>query len=100
MEGSTTVLLVEDEVGLAQNIAQELEQHACKVLHAGDGLTALRLHEQHRPDLVILDWMIPALDGLDVLRRLRQASPVPVLMLTSRADEADRVIGLELGAGD
>jgi DNA-binding response OmpR family regulator len=95
-----TILLVEDEVGLAQFIAQELEQQGYRVLHAGDGLAALHLHQQRQPDLVILDWMIPALDGLEVLRRLRQTSPAPVLMLTARADESDRVIGLELGADD
>jgi DNA-binding response OmpR family regulator len=96
----TTILLVEDEVGLANVISQELEQCDYKVLHAGDGLTALHLHEQQQVDLIILDWMIPALDGLEVLQRLRQASLVPVLMLTARADESDRVIGLELGADD
>jgi DNA-binding response OmpR family regulator len=96
----TTILLVEDEAGLAEVIRQELEQRGYKVLHAGDGLTALRLCEQRRPDLIILDWMIPALDGLDVLRSLRQDSPIPVLMLTARSDETDRIIGLELGADD
>lgn len=63
-------------------------------------MTALKLREQHQPDLVILDWMIPALDGLEVLRYLRQVSQTPVMMLTSRSEEADRVIGLELGADD
>jgi len=96
----STVLLVEDEDRLAQLIIQELKKHGYQVLHADDGLTALRLHEQHEPDLVVLDWMIPALDGLEVLRRLRQVSPTPVLMLTARSEEADRVIGLELGADD
>jgi two-component system phosphate regulon response regulator PhoB len=96
----TTVLLVEDEAKLAQVISQELEWHGYQVRHADDGLTALRLHEQQQIDLVILDWMIPTLDGLEVLRRLRQRSLVPVLMLTARAEESDRVIGLELGADD
>jgi DNA-binding response OmpR family regulator len=96
----TTILLVEDEISLAEVIVQELEQCDYKVLHAGDGLTALCLHEQQQVDLIILDWMIPALDGLEVLRRLRQASLVPVLMLTARAEESDRVIGLEMGADD
>ncbi len=96
----TTILLVEDEIQLAQVIIQELEKFGYHVLHASDGLTALHLREQHQPDLILLDWMIPALDGLEVLRRLRQVSPVPVLMLTSRSEEADRVIGLELGADD
>jgi len=96
----TTILLVEDEVNLAQVITQELERHGFEVLYAGDGLTAMRLHEQQHTDLIILDWMIPALDGLEVLRRLRQTSLVPVLMLTARAEETDRVVGLELGADD
>jgi DNA-binding response OmpR family regulator len=96
----TTILLVEDEAKLAQMIIHELEKHGYHVLHAGDGLTALRLREQHQPDLILLDWMIPALDGLEVLRCLRQVSPIPVLMLTARSEEADRVLGLELGADD
>jgi DNA-binding response OmpR family regulator len=96
----TTLLLVEDEAKLAQMIIQELEKHGYHMLHAGDGLTALRLCEQRQPDLILLDWMIPALDGLEVLRRLRQVSSTPVLMLTARSEEADRVIGLELGADD
>lgn len=96
----TTILLVEDEAGLADVIRQELEQHSYQVIHAGDGLTALNLCKQRRPDLIILDWMIPALDGLDVLRCLQQEAPIPVLMLTARSEEADRIIGLELGADD
>lgn len=96
----TTILLVEDEIGLAKVIIEELEQGDYEVLHAADGVTALHLHEQQQVDLIILDWMIPALDGLEVLRRLRRVSLVPVLMLTARADESDRVIGLELGADD
>jgi DNA-binding response OmpR family regulator len=100
MDKKNTILLVEDEIGLAEVIAKELEQHQYQVLHAGDGLTALQLHEQQQVDLIILDWMIPTLDGLEVLRRLRQVSLVPVLMLTARAEESDRVIGLELGADD
>ncbi len=96
----TTILLVEDEAGLAQVIIHELEKHGYHMLHASDGLTALRLHEQQQPQLIILDWVLPALDGLEVLRHLRQTSPTPVLMLTARSEETDRVIGLELGADD
>jgi DNA-binding response OmpR family regulator len=70
------------------------------VLHAADGLAALQLHARHQPDLVILDWMLPKLDGLEVLRQIRQTSSVPILMLTARDEEADRVIGLEVGADD
>jgi DNA-binding response OmpR family regulator len=95
-----TILLVEDAPDLAQVIRRELDRAGYRVLHAADGLTALELHARERPDLVILDWMLPKLDGLDVLRRIRQVGATPVLMLTSRGEEADRVIGLEVGADD
>lgn len=96
----TTILLVEDTYDLAQVIIRELEASGYQVLHASDGMTALRLHSRERPALVILDWMIPKLDGLEVLRRLRQTAPTPVLMITARGEETDRVVGLELGADD
>ena len=70
------------------------------MLHAADGLRALELHDRHQPDLVVLDWMLPKLDGLDVLRRIRQHSATWVIMLTARGEETDRVVGLELGADD
>jgi DNA-binding response OmpR family regulator len=70
------------------------------VLRAADGRTALDLHARERPDLIVLDWMLPGLDGLDVLRQVRRSSVTPVLMLTARGEEADRVIGLEVGADD
>jgi DNA-binding response OmpR family regulator len=95
-----TILLVEDEIKLAQVIIQELEINGYRLLHAKDGYTALRLHEKNKPDLIVLDWMIPLLDGLEVLRRLREVSSTPVLMLTCRSEEVDRVLGLELGADD
>jgi DNA-binding response OmpR family regulator len=82
----TAILLVEDARDLAQVIQLTLE--------------ALRLHAEHRPDLVILDWMLPRLDGLEVLRRIRQDAVTPILMLTARSEEVDRVIGLEVGADD
>lgn len=96
----STILLVEDEIALAQLLIQKLKQNGFDVLHASDGLSALRLHAEHRPDLIILDWIIPMLDGLEVLRRLRQTSTVPVLMLTARCSEADQAAGIELGADD
>lgn len=96
----TTILLVEDTHALAQVVIHELEANGYQVLHASDGLTALQLQSREQPDLVILDWMLPRLDGLEVLRRMRQATPTPVLMLTARGEEMDRVIGLELGADD
>ncbi|HEX2513884.1 MAG TPA: response regulator transcription factor [Chloroflexota bacterium] len=99
-----TVLLVDDAAELAQVVARELESSGYRVLRASDGRTALELHARARPDLVVLDWMLPGLDGLEVLRRVRQASgpgaATPVLMLTARGEEADRVLGLELGADD
>jgi DNA-binding response OmpR family regulator len=95
-----TVLLVEDEYDLAQVIIRELEANGYRVLHASDGVTALRLHEREQPALVVLDWMLPRLDGLAVLRQMRQKASTPVLMLTARDEEADRVVGLELGADD
>jgi DNA-binding response OmpR family regulator len=95
-----TILLVEDAQDLAQVILRDLRAEGYEVLHAADGLTALELHTKHEPDLVILDWMLPKLDGLEVLRRIRRNSPVLVLMLTARTEETDRVVGLELGADD
>jgi DNA-binding response OmpR family regulator len=95
-----TVLLVEDTPELANVIVREMTAAGFRVLHTIDGVTALVLHQQHRPDLVILDWMLPGIDGLEVLRRLRQTAPTPVLMLTARDEETDRVLGLELGADD
>jgi DNA-binding response OmpR family regulator len=100
-----TLLLVEDAPDLAQVIVREFESAGYRVLHATDGMMALHLFASQPPDLVILDWMLPKLNGLEVLRRLRQSrlprsSAVPVLMLTARSEEADRVLGLEVGADD
>jgi DNA-binding response OmpR family regulator len=94
------LLLVEDTSNLAQVIVREFEKAGYEVLHANDGETALQLHASQQPDAVILDWMLPGLDGLEVLRRIRQSSATPVLMLTARDEEIDRVMGLEVGADD
>lgn len=100
----TTILLVEDARELAQVIVRELQATGYETLHAMDGAAALGLHLREQPDLVILDWMLPKMDGLEVLRRLRQtagrAAATPVLMLTARGEETDRVVGLEVGADD
>src|SRR5512136_1631316 len=96
----TTILLVEDALVLAQVILRDLEAEGYRVLHAADGVVALDLFAAQSPDLVILDWMLPKLRGMQVLRRLPQSSAVPVLMLTARSEEADRVLGLEVGADD
>jgi DNA-binding response OmpR family regulator len=95
-----TILLVEDARDLAQVVVRELEAAGYRTLHVIDGLSALEAHAREQPDMVILDWMLPRMDGLEVLRRLRQSAPTPVLMLTARSEETDRVVGLELGADD
>ncbi|HYF61241.1 MAG TPA: response regulator transcription factor [Herpetosiphonaceae bacterium] len=95
-----TLLLVEDAPDLAQVLIRELSAHGFRVLHAADGAAGLHLYASERPALIILDWMLPRIDGLEVLRRLRQSEATPVLMLTARGEETDRVIGLELGADD
>ena len=95
-----TILLVEDAADLSTVIQRELEANGYQVQLAADGLSALAQHEAKQPDLVILDWMLPGLNGLEVLRRLRQTAPTPVLMLTARDDATDRILGLESGADD
>jgi DNA-binding response OmpR family regulator len=95
-----TILLVEDEAELARLVVRELEAAGYQVRHAADGTAALERFAAETPDLVVLDWMLPGQDGLSVLRQIRRSSPVPVLMLTARAEEVDRVIGLEVGADD
>src|SRR5512133_1023602 len=96
----TTILLVEDELKLAELVQRELETAGYRVCHAATGMQALQLFQSQAPNLVILDWILPELNGLDVLRRIRKDSAVPVLMLTARGDPTDRVVGLEVGADD
>ncbi|HEY1388636.1 MAG TPA: response regulator transcription factor [Ktedonobacterales bacterium] len=95
-----TILLVEDEIDLCNLIKGHLEGEGYAVVQAFDGPTALALVEQHRPDVIILDWMLPGMDGLAVCRRVRQSHLMPILMLTARSEEIDRVLGLEVGADD
>jgi DNA-binding response OmpR family regulator len=95
-----TILLVEDENELARIVVRELKAVGYQVTCAADGPQALELCARQQPNLIILDWMLPGMDGLEVLRRIRQTSSVPVLMLTARSEEVDRVLGLELGADD
>lgn len=100
MQDETTILLVEDALDLARLIQRELQNAGYRVLHAAEGRQALSMQREQEPDLIILDWMLPGMDGLEVLRHIRQNSPVPVLMLTARSQEIDRVLGLEVGADD
>jgi two-component system OmpR family response regulator len=95
-----TVLIVEDEPTLVATLRYNLERDGHKVISAGDGDTGLALARANKPDLVLLDLMLPGLDGLEVCRILRREATVPILMLTARADETDRVVGLEIGADD
>ena len=94
------VLVVEDAEDLAHLIERELAAAGHRVFLVADGRAALEAHAWESPDLVVLDWMLPKLDGLEVLRRIREASPTPVLMLTAKSEEVDRVMGLEVGADD
>ncbi|NMP23164.1 response regulator [Sulfobacillus harzensis] len=97
---SRTILVVDDEPAICELVRFHLERDGFRVLTTDNGLDALMMQQDHQPDLVILDEMLPALPGFDVLRRLRAESQVPVIMLTARKEEVDRVVGLELGADD
>ena len=94
------ILVVDDEVQIVRVLRGYLEKAGFAVLAANDGREGLRLARQERPDLVILDLMLPGMDGLDVCRALRKDSELPIIMLTARVEETDRLIGLELGADD
>ena len=97
---SGTVLVVDDEPKIVKQARDYLEKSGYRVLTAGDGKTALAVARHERPDLVVLDLNLPQMDGLDVCRALRRESDVPIIMLTARVEETDRLIGLELGADD
>jgi DNA-binding response OmpR family regulator len=94
------VLVVEDEMNIARLVRDYLERSGFAVTVAGDGGSALASARGSRPDLVVLDLGLPRMDGLDVARRLREASSVPIVILTARGEETDRIVGLELGADD
>jgi DNA-binding response OmpR family regulator len=96
----TTVLVVEDEPLINQAVGDRLRAEGHHVVSAYDGPGAVAAFEEHRPDLVVLDVMLPGFDGLEVCRRIQQQRPVPVLMLTARDDESDVLVGLGVGADD
>src|SRR5256885_798936 len=99
-DSSSTILLVDDEDSIQKLLAYPLQREGFRVLQARDGEDALRLFNSEHVDLVVLDLMLPKLDGLEVCKRLRADSEVPIIMLTARDDELDKVLGLELGADD
>ena len=94
------ILVVEDELSLQETLAYNLKKQGYEVEAIGDGLAALDKARQVHPDLIVLDLMLPGMDGFEVCRVLRQEMTTPVLMLTARDDEIDRVVGLEVGADD
>jgi DNA-binding response OmpR family regulator len=95
-----SILVVEDDTTLATALRYNLERNGYTCLLAGDGARALELASRERPALVLLDLMLPGIDGVEVCRRLRNDSTVPIIMLTARVEEVDRVVGLEVGADD
>ncbi len=99
-EGTTSVLVVEDEPVIADAVAARLRAEGFAVHVAHDGPAGVAAAARHRPDLVVLDVMLPGFDGLEVCRRVQAERPVPVLMLTARADETDMLVGLGVGADD
>src|ERR671911_2615934 len=100
MPDAQTILLVDDEDSVQRLLAYPLERDGYTVIPAQDGEEALERFQREQVDLVVLDVMLPRLDGLEVCRRLRAQSSVPIIMLTARGDELDKVLGLELGADD
>jgi DNA-binding response OmpR family regulator len=100
MTVSEKVLVVEDDLTLMETLEYNLARQGYEVLTAADGWVALEMARQECPDLIVLDIMLPGLDGLEVCRILRKEMAVPILMLTAKADEVDRVVGLEMGADD
>jgi DNA-binding response OmpR family regulator len=98
--GQATLLVVEDDVTINQALTDRLVAEGFRVIQSYDGPSAVAQHDEHRPDLVLLDLMLPGFDGLEVCRRIQAERPVPVLMLTARADETDMLVGLGVGADD
>ncbi len=100
MKRETTILVVDDERRYRDLLEMDLSRRGYRVLLAEDGARALHIVEQGRPDLVVLDLRLPDIDGYEVCRRIREASGIPIIMLTARAEEADKVRGLRSGADD
>lgn len=95
-----TVLVVDDEQNIVNIIAFNLKKEGYEVLNAGDGEEAVEIVEKHQPDLILLDIMMPKMDGYEACRKIREKYNIPIIMLTARAEELDKVLGLEMGADD
>jgi two-component system KDP operon response regulator KdpE len=100
MTAEPLVLAVDDEVGIQRLIKLELSSQGFRVVTAGGGEEALRIAEQQRPDIAVLDILMPDMSGLEVMRRLRERTTIPIILLTAKDNDADKVRGLELGADD
>jgi two-component system response regulator AdeR len=100
LQAMSVVLIVEDEADIAESLEAYLRREGFRTERATDGDRALELHRAAKPDLVLLDVMLPKRDGLDVLRQLRAGANTPVIMLTARSDDIDKLLGLEMGADD
>ena len=96
----TKVLVVEDEQSLREPLVYLLQREGFEIIEAGDGTTALELFKSQSPDLILLDLMLPGMSGNEVCRSIRQSSSVPIIMLTAKDSEIDKVVGLEIGADD
>jgi DNA-binding response OmpR family regulator len=99
-ENKPTILVVDDEPSIVDVLLYNLEKLHYRVIVARDGVNALKMAQEESPDLIILDLMLPGMDGLEVCRTLRKDNDIPIIMLTARDEEVDRVVGLELGADD
>ena len=95
-----TILVIDDERNIVDLLRLYFEKEGWAVIAAGDGEQGLQLHRRHEPDLIVLDLMLPKLDGLEVCREIRRRGDTPILMLTARDDDIDTIVGLELGADD
>ncbi len=94
------ILVVDDEIKILNMVSDYLKAVGFEVSGASDGIAALKKFEEEEFDLVVLDYMLPGIDGIDIIRKIRQTSSLPIIMLTARAEEADKLIGLEIGADD
>lgn len=95
-----TIVLVDDEPEILRLVHDYLAREGFQVLTAANGIEGMQLIEKAKPDLVLLDWMLPGMNGLEICKRLREGGPIPIIMLTAKSEEVDRVLGLEFGADD